>query len=145
MITIRPKDGLTYDEFEAYMQKIINKKWLNDNYLMVFEQKGASEVDMGEGMHSHVLFKLNGIKHGKKQKSFKQCLNEVLGTVKTFNDELFTEQSVDLVTCKQEDGAKMQNYLLGRKSSEEKQKVQEIDKLWREKLHIEEWYGKKLV
>lgn len=145
MISIRPKDGMTIDEFEEYMKKILNKKWLNDNYLMVYEQKGASEEEMGKGMHSHILFKLNGVKHGRKQKSFKQCLNEVLGTVKTFNNELFTEQSVDLVTCKQNDGEKMQNYLLGEKSSEEKQEIQKIDKLWREKLNIMRYYGKKMT
>lgn len=145
MITIRPKDGLDMDEFFGYIHKILNKKWLNDNYLMVMEQKGASVMEMGKGMHSHILFKLNGVKHGRKQKSFKQCLNEVLGTVKTFNNELFTEQSVDLVTCKQNDGEKMQNYLLGEKSSEEKQEIQKIDKLWREKLNIMRYYGKKMT
>ena len=145
LISIRPKDGLSIIEFQKQMNKLLKKKWFYKNYLIVYEQKSSKESEMGIGMHSHIMFKLNGIKHGKKQKSRIQCLNEIQDTIKTFKCDLYTEQSTDIRTAPNKDCEQIQNYLIGAKASEEKQKIQKIDTLWREKNSIENYYGKLFV
>lgn len=142
-MSLRPKDGLTIDEFMAQCEQLCSKLWLKNNHLLVYEQKGKNEEEMGKGMHAHILFKMLGVMHGKDQKSKNQVLNEFHKTIKTFKrPDCWFEQSVDLDLRGRKEGRNSQKYLIGKKASAEKQEIQKIDKIWRAKYNIEPYYGK---
>ena len=140
MLSIRPKEDQKFEDFEPFINRVVKKCWLKDNCFWVYEQKGETEADMGKGLHCHILFQLHGIKHGKKQKSKMQCLNEILDMIK--NVEWIEPQGIHIQVYKKEDGDKVHNYLLGEKSPEEKQKSQKIDVIYREKNNIKKYYGR---
>ncbi len=139
MLSIRPKIDQKFEDFEPFINRVVKKCWLKDNCLWVYEQKGENEADMGKGLHCHILYQLHGIKHGKKQKSKTQCLNEILEMIK--NLDWIEPQGIHIQVYKKEDGDKVHNYLLGEKSPQEKQKSQEFDVIYREKNNIEKSYG----
>lgn len=139
MISIRPQIDQKFDDFERFIHRVVKKCWLKDNCLWVFEQKGESEAEMGKGLHCHILFTLHGIKHGSKQKSKKQCLDELLTMIE--NEDWILPQGIHIQTYPQKDKEKVHNYLLGKKAPEEKEKSQEFDAIYREKNNIKKSYG----
>lgn len=140
MISIRPRETATFEELEAVVLRIVKKKWLNNNCFWVFEQKGACNDTRGRGVHTHIFFKLVGLKHGSKQKNKSQCLNEILDTVHRSKLDV-ADNCVDITVGSKKDLGKAVNYLLGSKSSDEKKEVQKHDVIWRESLGLEPHYG----
>lgn len=139
LLTLRPKDE-TLERLTELTNKVVAKKWLQDKCFWVFEQKGETVETMGDGMHVHILTKLEGMVHGKRKKTKKQCLDEVIATCKAFNFNI-EDNCIDAKVGPKRDLPKVVNYLTGEKSSDKKHKAQEIDVLWREKNGITSLYG----
>lgn len=140
LFSIRPAENNNLIAFLDTIHKITRKKWLKDNCCYVFEQKGESLDTQGEGMHAHILFVLHGVLHGKKQKSRKQCLDEVIDTMERSSIKI-ESQGVDLRTGSKEDLGQVYNYLVGDKADAKKHAAQEIDKVWREANEMQDLYG----
>ncbi len=140
LITIRPRETVLIEELEQLTNKIVNKKWLKDNCMWVYEQKGADESSRGRGIHTHILFKLHGLKQGKKQKSKAQCLNEILDTIHRSNLDI-ADNCVDVSTGSKRDLGQVVNYLVGKKKNATKQVVQEQDVIWRESIGFPSYFG----
>lgn len=139
LITIRPKDE-TLVRLQEVTNRIVSKKWLKDKCLYVYEQKGETIEELGQGMHVHILAKLIGMKHGNKQKSKKQCLDEIISTCRTFKLNI-EDNCIDAKVGPKRDVQQVIGYLTGVKASEEKHKAQKMDILWREKNGIISLYG----
>lgn len=141
IITIRPRDGCEAHVLQQCVEKVVEKCWLRDKCFWVFEQKGTDEGEIGRGLHAHILFKLEGVKHGKKQKTKGQVASEVYDTCKRVADMDIEEQCIDVTVGKKEDLENAVNYLTGVKASEKKHKAQKIDVLWREQEGFKKFYG----
>lgn len=139
LMTIRGKGDEDLADLISLVERIVKKKWLKDNCMWVYEQKGECDEDAGRGAHCHILFKLHGIKHGSKQKSKVQCINEIVEMTKKL--DWIEEQGVDLRTMPKKDYEKVKGYITGAKASEEKHEAQKIDILWREKQGLLPRYG----
>lgn len=144
LITIRPRETVTIEQLENITNKIVNKKWLKDNCFWVYEQKGIDEASRGRGIHTHILYKLHGLKQGQKQKSKCQCINEILDTIHRSNLDI-ADNCVDISTGSRKDLNNVMNYLLGKKKDKDKQLVQQQDVIWRESIGFPAYLGNKEV
>lgn len=139
LVTIRPKEDETMENLMKCTNKIVNKKWMKDNCLWVYEQKGTSEDEAGIGKHVHIIYKHEGLKQAGKKKSWKKCLEEVTDTCRRMIE--IEDNCIDFKPAPKKDREKIFNYLLGSKASEEKEPAQKIDIFWREKLGLKSHYG----
>lgn len=140
LITLRPRDEESLSHFILVINKIVEKKWLKDKCLWVYEQKGRTNELLGTGKHVHILFKLMGVKHGSKQKSKLQCLKEVTDTCHSFKLNI-EDNCIDIKTGPKVDLHSANNYLTGDKADAGKHAAQEMDKVFREKNGLKERYG----
>lgn len=97
-VTVRPKPGITFEEFYILTYKFVNRAFMLD-YKLVFEQK--SEEGNGEGFHLHMIC---STKHRSKgellrdaKSSFSKVADENCVCVKTTRnpEEMFTKYCVE--------------------------------------------------
>ena len=69
-VTIRPREGIEFNDFYKKVVKAIHKKWITD-YILVFEQKGETVETIGDGFHVHFVCNLPANKkHSKARDEF---------------------------------------------------------------------------
>lgn len=153
IITIRPKDGCEAAVLQKCTEKVVEKNYLKGKCAWVFEQKGTNEDEIGHGMHAHILFKLDGVKHSKRQKTKGQVAAEVFDTVTRIMEHYISKdiyddsqcsiekQCIDVTVGKKCDLENAINYLTGEKASKEKHDAQKMDVIWREKEGFTSLYG----
>lgn len=129
-ITICPYEDIKIEEFQKVMEKVLKKKWMK-SYLYVYEQRQSEKEKPFTGIHVHML-----VKRIEIAKS--DVIREVYNTCKNI---VGSKQSIDVKLLKtQQDLDVRINYLLGKKSTEEKQLKQEIDKIFRCQYGLEQYY-----
>lgn len=88
-LTVNPKPDITLTEFMKTIDKALRKKWIT-YFIMVIEQRGECEEELGKGFHTHIIFN-KGIKHCK-------VITEMSNTFKkmcdTSNYHLFNLKSI---------------------------------------------------
>lgn len=52
-ITVNPKEGVDFDKFRELCEKFAQRKMFKQSWL-VFEQRGATEEELGKGFHAHI-------------------------------------------------------------------------------------------
>lgn len=97
-ITVRPKPGITFEDFYILTYKFVNRAFMLD-YKLVFEQKSA--LGTGEGFHIHMIC---STKHRSKgeclrdaKSSFAKVADENCVCVKTTRnpEEMFTKYCIE--------------------------------------------------
>lgn len=125
-ITIRPKPGITFDEFYILTYKFLNRAFMLD-YKLTFEQKSA--LGTGEGFHIHMIC---STKHRSKgeclrdaKSSFAKVADENCVCVKTTRnpEEMFTKYCVEYAS---DDGHKAE--------------TKDGDTIWRNNLGLADVY-----
>lgn len=125
-ITIRPKPGITFDEFYILTYKFVNRAFMLD-YKLVFEQKSA--LGNGDGFHIHMIC---STKHRSKgeclrdaKSSFAKVADENCVCVKTTRnpEEMFTKYCIEYES---EDG--------------HKEVTKDGDAIWRTRLGLADVY-----
>jgi len=102
------------------------------DYLLVFEQRANVVSNAGDGLHIHFIIKNKYPKYCKLKK-------HLMGT---FENMVGNERHINIKNCKHStDVSNRIEYMTGKKEGEEKQKKQEIDKIFRERWNIEDYYG----
>lgn len=133
-ITVSPKQDVSIKTlYDKTIKMVRNKTILS--YLFVFEQREMNDVNNAYGLHMHLLIKHKFPKYSKFISQIKSTYQNTVGDV---NNPRF----IDIKHCKEmRDVYNMVEYMIGEKVGEDKQKKQNIDKQWREKWGIEEYYG----
>lgn len=129
-ITICPYEDIEIRKFEKVVEKLLKKKWLQ-KYIYVYEQRQSDPTLPIFGIHLHMI-----VERDKIAKS--DVIREVFSTCKSICG---SKQSIDvkLINTQQELNVKL-NYILGQKSTIEKQQRQIVDKLFREQYQIKSYY-----
>lgn len=125
-ITIRPKPGITFEEFYILTYKFVNRAFMLD-YKLVFEQK--SLTGEGDGFHLHMIC---NTKHRSKgellrdaKSSFSKVADENCVCVKTTRnpEEMFTKYCIEYAS---DDG--------------HKETTRDGDRIWRNKMNLADVY-----
>jgi len=129
-LTVNPKPDITLTEFMKTIQKALMKKWIN-YYIMVIEQRGECEAELGKGFHTHIIFN-KGCKHCK-------VITEMSNTFKkmcdTSNYHLFNLKSIG-----EEEKKRKVEYITGVKADVEKHLKQQMDIIFRERNKLKSYY-----
>lgn len=129
-LTVNPKPDITLTEFMKTIEKALSKKWLN-YYIMVIEQRGENEQELGKGFHTHIIFN-KGIKHCK-------VVTEMSNTFKkmcdTSNYHLFNLKSIG-----EEEKKRKVEYILGTKADDAKHLKQQMDIIFRQRNKLKSYY-----
>lgn len=133
-ITVRPdpKKNITLKWLYDKTFKYLKSKCVSD-YLLVFEQASECVSNMGQGLHVHFLIK-------SKYRKYCELRKHLRSTYFDCSDKL--DFAINIKNCKTiHDVEKRKKYMLGAKDGQEKQQKVEIDKLWRQRWNIEDFYG----
>lgn len=129
-LTVNPKPDITLIEFMKTIEKALKKKWIN-YYIMVIEQRGECEAELGKGFHTHIIFN-KGCKHCK-------VITEMSNTFKkmcdTSNYHLFNLKSIG-----EEEKKRKIEYITGVKADVEKHLKQQMDIIFRERNKLKSYY-----
>jgi len=129
-----PAKNVSLPEFKKAIEKASKKSFIKKS-LYVIEQRSATEEEMGYGMHCHLLINKGDYRMSHMRREFARNFKDMVDTDNPgpFNFKL----------CKSKDLINRQTYMLGDKKDPLKQQKQKIDKLWRAKVNINEYYGEK--
>ena len=133
-ITVRPqpKKNISVKWLYDKTLKLLKSKCVSD-YLLVFEQAGRCVSEMGEGLHVHFIIKSKYRKYCELRKQLRTTY---------FDCSDYLDTAINMKNCKTiHDVEKRKKYMLGAKDGLEKQHKVEIDKLWRQRWNIEDFYG----
>lgn len=139
-ITINPRPDVKLDIFIKSVNKFLSKVWIED-YYMVYEQRGTTEEESGRGFHSHILLWKQDNK--KSHEVIRETKNTFKNVCSVDNPSILNIQN-----CKDEDIEKRKNYMLGHKDTTHdptKELKQEIDKGWRLRNTLKEYYQMKYI
>lgn len=136
-ITINPKPGLTFEEFQKSVEKAVERN-IFTSYRYVYEQRGSCIEEQGKGFHCHMLCKRNlNYKPSKVTVNLKNTFKKITNVD---NPALLNIQHIG------EDFAKDKNdYITSVKTGEGKDVKQEVDVVWREAIGIEAVYGDEIL
>lgn len=132
-ITINPKQSVNFADFRKKLEKLVNRQ-IFVNHMYVYEQRGKTSEEAGNGFHAHILVERNlSYKPSKTKELIQNTMKDVVGSVKSPN--LLNLQFVgsDFICDKVE-------YMKAEKTGEGKDEKQEIDLIWRQQLELEQYY-----
>lgn len=132
-ITINPKKSIILKDFRERLDKYVKRKMFK-KYMYVIEQRGETEKEAGKGFHAHILVERN-ITY-KPSKVISNSKNTWKTMTNVENKEIFNIQFIpqDYIEDKK-------TYMsIGGKTGEGKDVKQEIDKFFRKKENIEDFY-----
>lgn len=131
-VTISPRYDIPVEKLKVLMARLIRKKWI-EKYIYVFEQRGEAEDNI-YGTHIHLLIH-------RKGKRASQVIREITNSVKHVTD-VMCDKTFNIKFVKEDDEnvARVLEYITGVKADESKHKKQEIDKIYREKYGLKDYY-----
>lgn len=130
-ITINPYPDIEYEVFKKHIDKVVKKKWMT-KYIYVYEQRQSEENKPYHGIHFHMIVAKTCAKSDVLREIYNTCKN-IVGH----------KESIDVKPLDtQQDLSTRLNYILGIKSTEDKQKKQQIDKIFRQQYNIQSYYIK---
>lgn len=133
-ITISPKSDITVKTLYDKTNKMVKNKTI-ESYLYVFEQREKEDLNKVYGIHMHLLLKHKFTKYSRFLSQIRSTYGSVVGNIDN-------PRFIDIKYCREmKDVYNMVEYMIGDKKDSDKQQKQKIDKLWRQKWGIEEYYG----
>lgn len=134
-ITISFKPDAKINQIKKFNSKFITKACFT-KCLGVIEQRGTPEKNnVGTGLHCHYLVERNlKYKPTKMRVHVKDACKNLVGSIDNPNFVNFKVLSTEFAKDKQE-------YIIGTKYGEDKDKKQEGDNIYRSKNDIKEYYG----
>jgi len=135
-ITVNPKPTIKPEQ----LIKLVNK-WCARKCVIAavytFEQAGEDDDNMGHHPHAHIL-----MEHNMARSEFIRNIKNTFSQICNVNND----KLLNIRTCPEDsDIAKRYRYITGHKKDNDKAKKMEIDKIWRSKLGIDDFYKKGLV
>lgn len=133
-ITIRPqpKKNISVKWLYDKTMKLLKSKCVSD-FLLVFEQSSKTVSNAGEGLHVHFIIKSKYRKYCELRKQLRTTY---------FDCSDYLDTAINIKNCKTiHDVEKRKKYMLGQKEGLEKQHKQEIDKYFRQRWNIQDFYG----
>jgi len=131
-ITVNPSPDVPLSDFRKAVDKSVKKTFIKKS-LHVIEQRGETMEELGKGFHTHILIDKGDFRPSHLRREFARTFSKVCDTS---NPHCF-----NINYCKIEDIPKRQNYILGSKKDVAKHKKQLMDKEFRKKFAIKEYYG----
>jgi len=136
-ITINPKTSVKLVDFVKSIAKISTKTCFT-SCLYVFEQRGTSKQDMGQGMHCHMLAKRNlNYKPCKCRDNVKNSCKKLVGNINHKNQ-------LQIVTIGEDFAKDKKDYILGKNKistpTNNKAAKQDMDVPWRVKNNLQSSY-----
>lgn len=137
-LTISPKKTIIFEDFKKKIEKTANSKMFKDFYY-VFEQRGKTNEEAGQGFHAHMLLMRNlDYKQSKVLYNLKQSYEKYsnVNDRNIFNFHWLHEEYF---------GDKV-NYITGQnKDGEDKKEKQLIDVIFRQNYFLKEYYKKECL
>ncbi len=134
-ITINPKPDITLIYFKKQVFKYL-KRNIVKSYLMVFEQRGDTLKNIGQGFHAHILIERNTSCKTRADKFFQFSSNTFKKVCAINIKACFYAYYISLSQMKEK-----REYLMGHKHTDKLEKVK-IDKIWREAEQLQPYYHK---
>lgn len=137
-ITVNPEPEVSFEDFDKQVRKLLKRNMFGGS-LAVYEQRGKTEEEIGNGFHAHILAERN--LNYKPSKVAKNTKNTFKGICDEKNPHLLNIQFIgpDFASDKQE-------YIIGtNKTGEGKDLKQNMDKVWRSSLGLEDYLGEKII
>lgn len=132
-ITISPRDTVSFPDFKQAVERFVKRKWVS-SYVYVYEQRGIHENEIGKGFHMHMILT-------KPDKNFARILKETKNTFKHLFDDTCSS-AIDIDGRFKRDLNNTISYILAEKQDPGKRLKQEIDKLFRKKYNLQDYYIK---
>jgi len=127
-VTVNPKPETSFESFKKDVDKYVNQKHI-EAAEYVYEQRGSNDDTMGQGFHVHLLVKTKTNK-ADFEKRTRAKFSKYCG-----NDKHIYMKSCPLKFIKDK-----QAYMRGEKIEPGKETKCEIDKLWRIKNNLNQYY-----
>lgn len=131
-ITVNPRPDVPLTDFRKAVEKSVQKTFIKKS-LYVIEQRGENMDELGKGFHTHMLIKKGDYRISHLRREFARTFSKVADVD---NPHVF-----NVMLCKKSDLKKRQNYMIGDKADEKKRLKQEMDKVFRDKYAIMNYYG----
>lgn len=142
--TISPPNNTSVEDLVKCGNKIMKKKWLQERYLLVYEQRGENTAELGKNPHIHLIWIQHGMREASgKATSLQHCLNSIKKTAESMLEGCSLVGRWHDERAKSELGKSI-GYLLGEKKNlpkKDKQTAQKFDKIWRKENGLKEYYG----
>lgn len=131
-ITVNPKPDIPLSDFRKVVDKSMQKTFIKKS-LYVIEQRGEDMDSLGKGFHTHILINKGDYRVSHMRREFARTFNKVC--------DVDNPHAFNVMLCKKTDLKKRQNYMIGVKSDDAKHLKQKMDKVFREKFAIRDYYG----
>jgi len=131
-VTVNPRPEVPLTTFRKAVEKSAKKSFIKKS-LHVLEQRGETMDTAGKGFHLHMLVNKGDYRMSHFRREFVSTFGKLCDTD---NRKCF---KIDI--CKKSDLKNRQNYMIGRKADESKWLKQDMDKVFREKYAIMDYYG----
>jgi len=131
-ITVSPYEDVPLSDFRKAVDKSTKKTFIKKS-LHVIEQRGETMEELGKGHHMHMLVDKGDFRPSHLRREFARTFSKICDTS---NPHAF-----NISYCKPEDVKKRQKYMLGVKSDVKKHQKQKIDRPFRRKFAIKDYYG----
>ncbi len=133
-ITVNPKPDIKFDKFKTKIEKLV-KRNMFVHCLYAYEQRGAIADEAGKGFHVHILARRN-----LSYKPF-NCKKNTKNTCKSLVGDVNNNSQLNIQTIGDDFAEDKRNYFMGmNKTGEGKDKKQLVDKIWRKKLDLKDFY-----
>lgn len=130
-VTVNCKSDVQLHELFKKVSKYVNRKFVQEAEY-VFEQRGSNELEMGKGLHVHILVKQRGDCHdGQFKQNTRNTFKGLVGNPQTH---------VDIRAVKEAYVSDKRDYMRGQKTGEGKAEKVEMDRIYREQNNIQEYY-----
>lgn len=134
-ITINPKPSVQLKDFIKLLKKI-SKKTCFEKCMYVLEQRGKDSDEIGTGFHAHMLVQRNlQYKPIKLKQNIQNSCKKIVGNIHNDNQ-------LNIQTVGEEFAKDKQQYIIGDKTGDGKDKKQDMDKIWRKEQGIGKYLGK---
>jgi len=131
-ITINPLPDVPLSDFRKAVEKSVKKTFIKKS-LYVIEQRGENMEELGKGPHVHMLIDKKDYRPSHMRREFVRSFEKIC--------DVSNPSCFNIKSCKPEDLSKRQKYMLGVKSDEKKHLKQKIDRPFRRKFAIKDYYG----
>lgn len=130
-VTINAKPGVTVAELTKKVTKYVNRVIVKKAE-WVYEQRGTSALDMGTGLHVHLLVAQRGdVFDGEFKQNTRSTFGPLVG---------LPEKHVDIRVCKPEWVNDKREYMKGVKTADGKMEKCAMDTIWRLANNISPYY-----
>lgn len=130
-VTVNCKPDVTITELKKKVDKYVKRSMIRQAE-WVFEQRGAHEGELGKGIHTHILVTQRGdVFDGKFKENTRNTFKSLVGNPQTH---------VDIRPVHKDHIADKRAYMKGAKTGDGKMEKVEMDRVWRAKYFLKEYY-----